>query len=40
VYPARFKLLAVRVGKEQPTPAFLERGAYFLNCQLSLKITF
>jgi hypothetical protein len=38
--PAMYELLAVSVGGEQPTPAFFERGAYYLRCQFASTVLF
>jgi len=37
---AMYELLAVSVGREQPTPAFLQRGSYYLKCQFASTVLF
>jgi hypothetical protein len=35
-----YELLAISVGREQSTPAFLERGSYYLKCQFASTVVF
>jgi hypothetical protein len=37
---AMYELLAVSVGRKQPTPAFLLRGSYYLKCQFASTVLF
>lgn len=38
--PAMYELLAVSVGREQPTPAFMIRASYYLKCQFASTLAF
>lgn len=38
--PAMYELLAVSVGREQPTPSFLVRASLYLKCQFASTVLF
>lgn len=38
--PPMYELLAVSNGREQPTPAFMDRASYYLRCQFASIMIF